>query len=576
MDNGAEFYSHRHTMLTAFNRSIEKKDSHQHAQVKLPKSIDTPPGEVLADFIQSYAKKQYRKLLKEHGNVKFKNMDDKFKHLNPTEYKYLDNAIDLVVEGRNMSHCVGGEDYIYGCYNDQTYILHYNDGDDRHGYTIELSSLSNGDIDNRNCLLFTSFDRDTQKWMGFRVYQIKGYDNNEPADHVKMNILLDLINASIKFREVPENEVKREMHKYRLFMKNRHWVLHDHTTRIYHIADVINEYIPFKSSAAKEANWRLLNPRLVYRYGTKLTGRPERIPGEYEHRMHQLLHDARFPAGIAGDFEGDVINGLAAQIMEGRMRGMHDRRPDLNRGWFDGMREHAADMDLEHLYPHQQQLLSAKHLGEHSFIKDSSVALGITNVPLFELTKATQTRNIGKSLTYPQVTIRAGFKYNTGREYLIGQALHSLGKLYGSWWQIDGKLPLMADLGMRLLANKIRYGFMSEEEIVKNIFLISDHGYNLFCSEVSVLSKGTTGSIRKNGHRMVTGGKMYTMTSTIAPYIPSMAILDSDSEVIFDYSESIEMWQVFNNAQVKTNNLGFDFNDKFSRNLLGRYGVRFN
>lgn len=574
MDDGAEFYSHRHTMLSTFNRCLAKKDSPWQDWVKLPESIDTPPGELFADFIQAYAKQQYRNLIKEHGSVVFKDMNDKFKYLNPDKYRYINNAVDLVIEGRNMSHCVGGENYISECATGHTCILHYNDGVDRHGYTIELSG--NVTFEDQQDLLFTGYDEKAKWWKGYRVFQIKGYDNNEPSNQVKLDILLDLINASIQFREVPENEVKREMHKYRLCMKNQHWVLRDHTTRIYHIADVINEYIPFKSSEAKEANWRLLNPRLVYRYGMKLTGRPERIPGEHEHRMHQLLHDARFPAGIAGDFEGDVINGLAAQIMEGRMRGMHDRRPDLNRGWFDGMREHAADMDLEHLYPHQQQLLSAKHLGERSFIKDSSVALGITNVPLFELTKATQTRNIGKSLTYPQVTIRAGFKYNTGREYLIGQALHSLGKLYGSWWQIDGKLPLMADLGMRLLANKIRYGFMSEEEIVKNIFLISDHGYNLFCSEVSVLSKGTTGSIRKNGHRMVTGGRMYTVTSTIAPYIPSMAILDSDSEVIFDYTESIDMWHAFNNVKVKTNNLGFDFNDKFSRNILGRYGVRFN
>lgn len=555
MDDGAEFYSHRHTMLSTFNRCIAKKDSPWKEWVKLPESIDTPPSELFADFIQAYAKQQYRNLIKEHGSVVFKNMDDKFKYLNPDKYRYINNVVDLVIEGRNMSHCVGGENYISECATGHTHILHYSDGNDRHGYTIELSK--NVTHDDQQDLLFTNYDEKAKWWEGYRVYQIKGYDNNEPSDQVKLDILHDLIDASIKFREVPENEVKREMHKYRLCMKNQHRVLHDHTTRIYHIADAINEYIPFKSSEAKEANWRLLNPRLVYRYGMKLTGRPERIPGECENRMHQLLHDARFPAGVAGDFEGDVIDGLAAQIVHVRMR------------------ERVVDMDLELLYPHQQRLLSAKLRSDHSFIKDSSTALGISNVPLLELTKATQTRNIGKSL-YPQVIICAGFKYNTGREYLIGQALHSLGKLYGSWWEINGKLPLMADLGMRLLANKIRYGFMSDEEIIKNIFLISDHGYTLFCSEVSVLSKGTTGSIRKNGHRMVTRGKMYTVTSTIAPYIPSMAILDSDSEVIFDYSESIEMWLVFNNAQVKTNNLGFDFNDKFSRNLLGRYGVRFN
>ncbi len=571
MDDGAEFYSHRHTMLSTFNRCLAKKDSPWQDWVKLPESINTPPSVLFADFIRAYARYQYQKLIKEHGNVKFKNMDDKFKYLNPDKYRYIDNAVDLVIEGRNMSHCVGGENYISECATGHTHILHYNNGNDRHGYTIELSR--NVTHDDQQDLLFTNYDEKAKWWEGYRVYQIKGYDNNEPSDQVKLNILLDLIEASIKFREVPENEVKREMHKYRLCMKNQHRVLHDHTTRIYHIADVINEYIPFKSSEAKEENWKLLNPRLVYRYGMKLTNRPERIHGEYEHRMHQLLHDARVPAG---DFEGDVIDGLAAQIMEGRMRGMHDREPDLQRGWFAGMREHAADMDLELLYPHQQQLLSAKHLSGHSFIGSSSSTLAISNVSLFELTKATQARNIGKSLTYPQVTIRAGFKYNTGREYLVGQALHSLGKLYGSWWQIDGKLPLMADLGMRLLANKIRYGFMSDEEIVKNIFLISDHGYNLFCSEVSVLRNETTGSIRKTGHRMVTGGKMYSITSTIAPYIPSMAILDSDSEVIFDYSESMDMWHLFNKTKVKTNSLGFDFNDKFTRNLLGRYGVRFN
>lgn len=574
MEDGSEFYSHRHTMLSTFNRCIAKKDSPWHDWVKMPESIDTPPSVLFADFIRAYARHQYRDLLKEHGNVKFKNMDDKFKYLNPDKYRYINTAVDLVIEGRNMSHCVGGENYISECATGHTHILHYNDGDDRHGYTIELSrNITNED---RQELLFTNYDEKAKWWEGYRVYQIKGYDNNEPNNQVKLDILLDLINASIKYREVPENEVKREMHKYRLCMKNSHWVLRDHTTRVYHIADVINEYIPFKSSEAKEANWKLLNPRLVYRYGMKLTGRPERIPGEYENRMHQLLHDARFPAGVAGDFEGDVINGLAAQIMQGRMRGMHDREPDLQRGWFDGMREHAADMDLELLYPHQQQLLSAKHLSGYSSIGSSSSMLAISNIPLFELTKATQTRNIGKSLTYPQVTIRAGFKYNTGREYLIGQALHSLGKLYGSWWQIDGKLPLMADLGMRLLANKIQYGFMSDEEIVKNIFLISAHGYSLFCSEVSMLRNETIGNILKSGYRMVTGGRMYSVTSQIAPYIPSMAIPDSECEIIFDYTESADMWHVFNNVKVKTNNHGFDFNDRFSRNLLGRYGVHFN
>lgn len=577
MDNGAEFYSHRHTMLTAFNRSIEKKDSHQHAQVKLPKSIDTPPGEALADFIQSYAKKQYRKLLKEHGNVKFKNMDDKFKHLNPTEYKYLDNAIDLVVEGRNMSHCVGGEDYIYGCYNDQTYILHYNDGDDRHGYTIELSSLSNGDIDNRNCLLFTSFDRDTQKWMGFRVYQIKGYDNNEPADHVKMNILLDLINASIKFREVPENAVKREVHNYRLSMIDRHPVLADHTTRRYRIVDIVGDYIPFKSVMAKEENWKRLNPSLVYRYGIQLTNRPERSPGEYENRMHQLLYGARFPAGLAGDFQGDEVNDIAAQIMHGRLRGIHPREPELNRGWFDGMRADDVDMDLQQLYPHQQQILSAKHLAGHSLMGERSSTVDRSNVPLLTLTKKTQTRNAGKALSYPAVTLCAGFWYNTGREYFVGQALHSLGNLYSSWWEIDGKLPLMADLGVRLLANKIRYGFMSDEEIIRTTFLISEHGYNLFCSEVSILANIPTGSIRKSGHAVTSRGTMYQISST--PHQPRAGMTistNSDVEVTFSFSESADMWHHFNDIREKTDILGFDFNDKFSRNLLGRYGVRFN
>lgn len=569
MDDGKEFYSHRHTMLSTFNRCLVKKANQWHDWVKLPDSIDTPPSILFADFIKGYAKHQHINLLAEYGKVTFKSMEDKFNHLDLNKFRYIDNAVDLVIEGRNMSHCVGGESYINDCAIGHAHILHYDDGDDRHGYTIELTR--NVTHDDRHDLLFTSYDEQAEWWEGYQVCQIKGYDNNEPSDQVTLDILLALINASIKFREVPENEIKSEIHKYRVCMKNRHEVLHDHTTRSYHLVDVVGTFIPFKSSVAKEVNYRLLNPRLVY-FDRDFKANLQMVPQEYANRIRQFI-GREHAQDLAGDLRWDEFVEIPAQIMQRRMQGMYPREPDHNQVWFGGSRE-IETAGFPQLYPHQQTMLAAKHVAGHSYVDDGSSMSVISNVPLFELTKKLQTRNIGKSVT---VTNRTGFRNNTGREYLIGQALQSLGILYGSWWRIEGKLPLMADLGMRLLANKMRYGFMSEEEIVKNIFLISDHGYNLFCSEVSILRNVTIGNIRRTGYSGIpVVNSAYSVTSSVAPYIPSMAFSEDDCEIIFSFSESSEMWNVFNNCKLKTNDLGFDFNDKFSRNLLGRYGIRFN
>ena len=55
MDDGSEFYSHRHSMLNSYSRHIGKDGSDCPANVRLPTSINTSPNELFRDFIESYA-----------------------------------------------------------------------------------------------------------------------------------------------------------------------------------------------------------------------------------------------------------------------------------------------------------------------------------------------------------------------------------------------------------------------------------------------------------------------------------------------------------------------------------------
>ena len=167
-------------MLNSYSRHIGKNGSDCPANVRLPTSINTSPNELFRDFIKSYAKSEYLNLITEYGTIEFKDMNDKFQHLDSSKYKYLDNPVALIIEGRNMSHCVGGEDYISECAVGHTYILHYTDGS-RHGYTIEL----NRNVSHENSghsLFFSSFDENSDWWEGFTISQIKGYDNDEPSE----------------------------------------------------------------------------------------------------------------------------------------------------------------------------------------------------------------------------------------------------------------------------------------------------------------------------------------------------------------------------------------------------------
>ena len=562
MDDGSEFYSHRHSMLNSYSRHIGKDGSDCPANVRLPTSINTSPNELFRDFIERYAKSEYLNIITEYGIFEFKDMNDKFQHLDSSKYKYLDNPVALIIEGRNMSHCVGGEDYISECAVGHTYILHYTDGS-RHGYTIEL----NRNVLHKNSghsLFFSSFDENSDWWEGYTVSQIKGYNNDEPSQQTTLDILTDLIHASIKFTGVPEDEVKKEFHKYRMSMKGRQSTLRDHTTIYYRPMMAEDGFIPFKDYNAKDVNHQLLNPRTIYQYGKGHSfSVQEMSEGEYERRMGQLG-----PRGLAGDFQGDML------LMHNQMHQMHPRNPEL--GYY-----HGANLDITEMYPTQQTVLSAKHMLGHSEFKMAANLNSVDKIPLLRLIKPTwENTNINPDLYgwggFGDKIPDLPFRNLTGREYLIGQLLHSINTLYGSWWNDGGKMSINIKLGLQLLINKVRYGFMSEAELVKTIFLVSGHGYNLFCSEVSVLADMKMGTIRKNWSSMSVGGKLYSVTSERKPFIPSMALYHSDCEVLFDLSHSTEMWHKFNGIVKKTNAVGFDYNDSFTRNIFGRYGVNFN
>lgn len=133
MEDGNVFYTHRHSMINAF---LQEQQNVKVGHRRVPESLDVPPSVFFKDYIKEYAKMEYVKIEKQYGTKTFEDMSKIFSHLDSSKYRYLESPMDLILEGRNMSHCVGGSDYIDECMSGKTFILHYSDGS-RFGYTIE-------------------------------------------------------------------------------------------------------------------------------------------------------------------------------------------------------------------------------------------------------------------------------------------------------------------------------------------------------------------------------------------------------------------------------------------------------
>ena len=505
MDDGAEFYSHRHGMINSYLRQT---------RIKIPESLSTPPSTLFKEFIVEHARNEYISLQKEYKDYVFENRDEEFRHLPTDKYRYLKTPIDLVLEGRNMNHCVGGLDYIDNCEDGSTCILHYNDGS-RHGYTIELyRDLYTPEDDTYGCMLPTIANE--SNYYGFRVVQIKGYDNNLPSNEVSRDIILDLIHASLKMRDVPESEVKRELHKYRLANCNNFRGLRDFTTQTFQFTT--ETFIPFKSVSAAVSN-----EMVIY----------ANTPGN----VARIMHGDSSSSTIMADSE------YARRWME--LRDAAVNRPQERR--WPAVPPHAADVDIEFTYPHRQQLLASKH------IRLPKVVYAKKPSPLLE--------------GYVVSDSAKAYHKQTGREYLIGQAFDSLAYLTGLMVNQLGNIPLPMKLGITLLTNRLRYGIMTDAEIIDTTFLISGNGICLFNSNVASLLPVPLGKL---------GARQIIMMERSTGYLRKgmRPIRHGDCDINFRPDGALLILHTLTTFwKPNTREFTFNFDDPFTRNLLGGYSV---
>ena len=559
MGDGTTFYVHRHSMINSF---VTDQRNVALGQKCVPESLDVKPSVFFKEYIKEYAEMEYAKIEHQYGTTTFEDMSNVFNHLDASKYRYLNNPLELILEGRNMRHCVGGSNYIDECSSSETFILHYADSS-RYGYTIELTrrvlsiddmgGLFKHDIYNDDCT-------------GYTLLQIKGHNNDLPSPEVERGILIDLFTASAKLTGKVGAALDQLIHQHKVSFRNRHPVLKDHTTRDYLPVKKTYSCVPFKSinhQAKNELYFDLIKAQADggnYGRGRQSAlGWVEAYGANHGHVLNfgQFMHTP----GLADDFAGDV--------MMTQMRQMHggmQRNPRLDRG--DNLpHHHMADFDISLMYPRQVDEIIIKS----PTLK--SVGLG----DLFETLFSKTIRSVHKSHVKEDgevITIR-GFKRKTGRDYLIEQSLFSLGQLIISWQIEHGQVPLMVKLGMSILANKIRYGFMSDVDIVKILIRLYSHGLALFSPTVNWMVDPLPPIIRKT-YFGLSSNPTYKINSIGERFNAGPAVVCGNMDIVHRANLHHMAINKVNHSKSKISaTMNFNFNEQFTRNLFGGYDISF-
>lgn len=183
--DGMPIYIHHHTFI--YHLANRAQD---HNLVK-PDNLKVHPKVLYANELRVLAMAAKEQMLEQYGAIKFPELPEPLKRLDPAKWTHISTPMDLILEGSKMSHCVGGEDYVTAACEGDVFF-HYDDGS-KHGLTIELKIENWNDYDLDWVVPTASKIPGDEKC--FEIGQIYGKHNVCPADNIREEIIRQLFNC---------------------------------------------------------------------------------------------------------------------------------------------------------------------------------------------------------------------------------------------------------------------------------------------------------------------------------------------------------------------------------------------
>lgn len=109
-----------------------------------PIDLSVHPSITYQSHIERMAIKRHKKITKKYGDVLF-NLPETLDKLDKTKWRHLKTPLEMIDEGNDMSHCIGGKRYIKEARQEEGYYFHYDDGT-QDGVTVELLSNFNRNV----------------------------------------------------------------------------------------------------------------------------------------------------------------------------------------------------------------------------------------------------------------------------------------------------------------------------------------------------------------------------------------------------------------------------------------------
>lgn len=183
--DGMPIYIHHHTLI--HHLANRAKDPN----LVKPDNLKVHPKTIYTDELRLLAITTKEQMIEQYGNIKFPELPEPLKRLDPAKWTHISTPMDLILEGSKMSHCVGGEDYVTAACEGDVFF-HYDDGT-KHGLTIELKIENWNDYDLDWVVPMASEIPGDEKC--FEIGQIYGKHNVRPTDSIREEIIRQLFNC---------------------------------------------------------------------------------------------------------------------------------------------------------------------------------------------------------------------------------------------------------------------------------------------------------------------------------------------------------------------------------------------
>lgn len=211
---------HNHTVIKKYGDKLFERFemSDEEAFSFLPENSNVHPKDFFKHLVETVATETIEALEDDfEGDLSLPTLIPQLEVLKTKGWKHISNIYDLVSEGEEMNHCVGGYDYIERA-KEGDLFFHYDDSSKR-GLTIRMevrySDESNSDIyggsdthdENAGCFKFfakawSGSDQDNEYFLFnpdpvenysfYRIDQVRGHSNEYPSKETMNKIRKDL------------------------------------------------------------------------------------------------------------------------------------------------------------------------------------------------------------------------------------------------------------------------------------------------------------------------------------------------------------------------------------------------